>query len=180
MGIVHVTRNFQPRLNLIVSLHTTCETSIIRSHSDTFILQIVSRTIERTLCTVSCSCKGIFLAQTILIGSISPIIRHQHILLTLVIDNITQCSIRVKLTIYTNKILTCRYRINVIVQAIISRVDHILVCPTISLASTVTQLVLSIIVQSCVPSLIVLSRTLNYIIIRKSLRVRTPLSIECK
>ena len=180
MGIVHVTRNFQPRLNLIVSLHTTCETSIIRSHSDTFIFQIVSRTIERTLCTVSSSSKGIFLAQTILIGSISPIIRHQHILLTLVIDNITQCRIRVKLTIYTNKILTCRYRINVIVQAIISRVDHILVCPTISLTSTVTQLILSIIVQSCVPSLIVLSWAFYNIIIRKSLRVRTPLSIECK
>ena len=158
-----IRTHFQPIFYLIIRFQTTDKTSIIRIVYNTFVFQITERRIKRTFLVTGRDCYIVLLTQTVFVGSIQPIIRSQKIFLSVVIDKITDCSVRIQLSVTTDHRLTCRYIKHIIPQSVTVVGTQVLVSQIVSLCCTVSVSHKHIF-QTCVIDFIVLCRIINRII----------------
>ena len=173
--IVHVATNAQPIVDLIISLQTTSETTVVRSYCNTIVFQIVYRTIECRFISIAYCCCRIFLTKSIAVNSIKPIVWLEPILLTILTSyHTTKSCIRIQLTISTNKSFTAWICVDIIAQAIATRVCKVLICPNVCFfrCHTLTVFcVCSIVVKTLVIHFIVSSRVSDIIIVRNCTRL---------
>ena len=180
MTVAHVGTYLQPFVDLIVSLQTTGETAVVGSCGDTIVAQVVGRTIECTSVRSTCGCNSILLTKAVVVDFIHPVVWSQVISCTIHGRVGTKGSVRIELAVGTNELLPLRKGINIITQAKRGVGNHVVIGPFPCLVVCIIPSTFCIVVKSLVPHLVVSSRALDSLVLRSSLRVRTPLSIYSK
>ena len=169
MSVAHVTRELEPVSKLIVCLQTAGEALIVRVHRDTLVAQIVGRTIERALGIAACTSNSVLLAQAILIRGVTPVVRQQCVLIAVVADYAAECCVRVESAVHAYQCLSFGHSVNVISKTVRIVGCKIFVCPQICLICAISEFVLCIVVQCCVPQLVVFCWIVYVIVFRKRL-----------
>ena len=84
VSVCHINTNLQPLLCLVVSLQTSGQTVHLRALDDTCVVEVTNRGVEvRTLCCAR-DAHIVLLTERCAISLVHPVVRVEHILLTLV------------------------------------------------------------------------------------------------
>ena len=168
MRVAHVCADFQPVGQLVVGLQSAGDTLIIRIGRDTLVAQVVERSEERGLVRAGGGRQRILLAQAGLVGSVCPVVRQQHIVLSVVVHDVAQRGVGVQLAVGTNHVLAFGHRIYIITQTVCIVGRQMLVGHVVSLHVRIALSVHEVVLQGTVPHFIILGRAVHIFVVRQS------------
>ena len=162
MGVAHVSSDFEPVLGLSVGSKTAGETLVARVDSDTFVVKVACRCVERTLVSALRYAKVIFLTESVLIGSVAPAVGSEQILFSaLSCIDIAESCIGIKLETVNKHILTFGNSVDIISE----HCDEIAVGICESFCLVVSTYVHCIVADCTAECLVIESGRGNYIVI---------------
>ena len=178
LGIGHVGTNLEPTLGIVGSTQTARQTGVVGVLGDTLVVQVADGGENRSLAGSTGNAHIVFLAETVAISDIGPVVGRYEIIFTIVSDNLAQGSVGVDLAIGTKEFLSLGNRPDIITQTAGITGSNVGIDTGVGIQGAQAQAVLIVVVQSAVLQFVVHFGIGNHVVIHQSAGVYTHLGVE--